>query len=84
MTFYANGTIGVAQDHLAHFKGVTQGDIHVFAFDKPEPLRLEHENFRDAILGKSSDIVTLEEGSRTVEVANAILESARTRAEVTL
>ena len=82
LTFYANGTIDVEQGHLAHFKGVTQGDIHVYAFDKPEPLRLEHENFRDAILGKSSDIVTLEEGSKTVEVANAMLESARTRAEV--
>jgi UDP-N-acetylglucosamine 3-dehydrogenase len=84
LTFYANGTFDVAQEHLAHFKGVTQGNIHVYAFDKPEPLRLEHENFRDAILGKSGDIVTLEEGSRTVQIASAILESAQNRKEVAL
>jgi hypothetical protein len=84
LTFYANGTTTVSQDQIAHFKGVSQGDIRVFAFDKPEPLRLEHENFRDAVLGKSDSIVTLSEGTRTVRVASAVLESAAAEKSVRL
>jgi predicted dehydrogenase len=77
LTFYANGTVSVSQDRIAHFKGVSQGDIHIFAFDKPEPLRLEHENFRDAVLGKEAFIVTLTEGAKTVSVAAAALSSIK-------
>ena len=75
LTFYANGTVDVAQEGLAHFKGVSQGNIQIFAFEKPEPLKIEHENFRDAILGKKSEIVTLESGCKTVGVAEAIIKS---------
>lgn len=84
LTFYANGTSRVSQDQLAHFKGVSQGDIHIFAFDKPEPLRLEHENFRDAVLGQESAIVTLAEGAKTVSVAEAALASIRNQQTVNL
>lgn len=84
LTFYANGTISVSQDRIAHFKGVSQGDIHIFAFDKPEPLRLEHENFRDAVLGKDASIVTLTEGAKTVLVAAAALESINNQATIKL
>ena len=62
---------------MARFRGVTQGDVHIFAFEKPEPLMLEHSNFRDAVLGKSHEIVSLEQGAKTVKIAEAILESAR-------
>jgi UDP-N-acetylglucosamine 3-dehydrogenase len=82
LTFYANGTISVSQDRIAHFKGVSQGDIHIFAFDKPEPLRLEHENFRDFVLGKEASIVTLSEGAKTVAVAQAVLSSIQSQQTV--
>jgi len=82
LTFYANGTISVSQDRIAHFKGVSQGDIHIFAFDKPEPLRLEHENFRDYVLGKEASIVTLSEGAKTVAVAQAVLSSIQSQQTV--
>jgi predicted dehydrogenase len=55
-----------------------------FAFAKPEPLRMEHEALRDAVLGDASRIVTMAEGLRTVEVAEALLSSARDGASVTL
>lgn len=84
LTFYANGTISVSQDRIAHFKGVSQGDIHIFAFDKPEPLRLEHENFRDVVLGKDASIVTLTEGAKTVSVAAGALKSIKTQETVKL
>ncbi len=84
LTFYANGTVSVSQDRIAHFKGVSQGDIHIYAFDKPEPLRLEHENFRDAVLGKDSSIVTLAEGAKTVSVASAALDSIKNQETIKL
>jgi predicted dehydrogenase len=84
LTFYANGTVSVSQDRIAHFKGVSQGDIHIYAFDKPEPLRLEHENFRDAVLGKDASIVTLTEGAQTVLVAASALRSIKNQETVTL
>ncbi|MEA5658492.1 MAG: Gfo/Idh/MocA family oxidoreductase, partial [Cutibacterium granulosum] len=55
-----------------------EGDVTRFAIPKPEPLRTEHENFRDAVLGKDSDIVTMEQGARVVQVCEAMIESART------
>jgi UDP-N-acetylglucosamine 3-dehydrogenase len=75
LTFYENGKIEISQSELAHFRGITQGDVHILAFEKPEPLIVEHQNFRDAVLGKKSNIVTLEEGATTVKIADAIIES---------
>jgi predicted dehydrogenase len=47
-----------------------------YAFAKREPLRLEHEAFRDAILGLGGNIVTMREGLQNVRVAEAVLLSA--------
>ncbi len=84
LTFYANGTINVSQQQIAHFKGVTQGDIQIYAFNKPEPLLLEHQNFRDAVLGMDSEIVTLDSGTQTVEVAEAIIKSTKSQKVIDL
>jgi predicted dehydrogenase len=84
LTFYANGVIATTWDDVARFRGVSEGDVLRFAIAKPEPLRVEHENFRDAILGKEADIVTMEQGLRTVVVAEAAIESARTGATVSV
>ena len=78
LTFYANGLVQTTWDDIRQFRGVSEGDVVRFAIAKPEPLRVEHENFRDAVLGKDSDIVTLEQGMTTVVVAEAVIESART------
>jgi len=77
LTFYENGNHQVSQDFYLHFKGVKQGNVTTFAFDKPEPLRVEHENFRDRLLGKESEIATLAEGIETVRVADAVIESSK-------
>ncbi len=84
LTFYANGTINVSQQQIAHFKGVSQGDIQIYAFSKPEPLMLEHQNFRDAVLGIKSEIVNLESGMQTVEVAEAIIKSTLNQESIEL
>jgi predicted dehydrogenase len=84
LTFYENGKIEISQSELAHFRGVTQGDVHILAFEKPEPLVVEHQNFRDAVLGKPSNIVSLEEGTTTVKIADAIIESYTNKSLVKL
>lgn len=76
LTYYANGSVPIAWNGIAQFRGVSEGDMVRYAIAKPEPLRVEHENFRDAVLGKEADIVTMREGLRTVAVAEAIIESA--------
>ena len=78
LTFYANGRIATTWDDIAQFRGVSEGDVTRFAIAKPEPLRTEHENFRDAILGRGSDVVTLEQGAQVVRVCEAMIESAAT------
>ena len=77
LTFYENGNHEVSQEAYLHFKGVKQGDVTTFAFVKPEPLLVEHENFRDKLLGKEADIVTLAEGVETVRVADAAIQSSK-------
>lgn len=84
LTFYANGSIETTWDAVSRFRGVSEGDAIRYAINKPEPLVVEHEEYRDAVLGKPSDIVTLEQGLNTVAVAEAVLESAATGATVSL
>jgi UDP-N-acetylglucosamine 3-dehydrogenase len=78
LTFYGNGSNTTTWTEIAQSRGVSEGDVIRYAIAKPEPLRVEHENFRDAVLGKAADIVSLEEGLVNVEVAEATIESART------
>ncbi len=84
LTFYANAVVPTVWEENAKFRGVLEGDVTRFAFPKPEPLRTEHETFRDAVLGKDADIVTMGQGMATVAVAEAVLESARSGVTVTL
>ncbi|MDO5286953.1 MAG: Gfo/Idh/MocA family oxidoreductase [Actinomycetia bacterium] len=78
LTFYANGQVQVTRDDIAQFRGVSEGDVTRYAIAKPEPLRTEHEQFRDAVLGKDADIVTLAQGAQVVRVCEAMIESGRT------
>ena len=87
LTFYANASIATQWDSVAAFRGVSEGDVIRFAFAKPEPLKVEHEAFRDAILGlpgATEKIVTMEQGLATVAVAGAMLESANRKETIKL
>lgn len=80
LTFHANASIATEWEAVAAFRGVSEGDLIRYAFPKPEPLRTEHEAFRDAVLGLPGAlerIVTMEQGLATVAVAEAMLQSAR-------
>ncbi|SEE98112.1 Gfo/Idh/MocA family protein [Ruania alba] len=84
LTFHANGLVATTWADVAQFRGVSEGDVVRYAIDKPEPLRTEHEAFRDAVLGKPADVVTMAQGLATVAVAEAVLRSAETGTTVQL
>ena len=84
LTFFANGSVATEWDAIAKFRGVSEGDMIRYAFAKAEPLRTEHEAFRDAVLGKDADIVTMRQGLATVAVAEACIESANTGSTVSV
>ena len=87
LTFYANASVDTEWDAVASFRGVSEGDVIRYAIAKPEPLRTEHEAFRDAVLGlpgATERIVTMEQGLATVRVASAMIESANTRQVITI
>ncbi|MDN5726505.1 MAG: Gfo/Idh/MocA family oxidoreductase [Propionibacteriales bacterium] len=78
LTFYENGNIVTTWDGVSQFRGVSEGNVTRFAIAKPEPLRVEHQQFRNAVLGQEDiDLVTLEQGLATVRVAQAALEAAK-------
>lgn len=77
LTLYENGVIPTTWDDIAKFRGVSEGDVTRFAIAKPEPLMVEHEAFRDAVLGRAADVVTMRQGLATVAVAEAVIESSK-------
>lgn len=84
LTYFANGTVANEWEAVAAFRGVTEGDVIRYALTKREPLRVEQENFRDALWGRSEDCVTMEEGVHTLTVVEAVLESAECGRSVSL
>lgn len=78
LTFYANGTFPLEWESVTAFRGVSEGDMIRYAFPKREPLRVELEAFRDAVLGHQTDVVTMAQGLRTLAVVEGLLQSART------
>ncbi|MDO4258573.1 MAG: Gfo/Idh/MocA family oxidoreductase [Actinomycetaceae bacterium] len=76
LTFHENGSLPLQWDQIAAFRGVSEGEVVRYALTKREPLAVEHENFRDAILGTRQDHVSMEEGLAALRVVEGILESA--------
>lgn len=76
LTLYANASVPTEWEHISRFRGVSEGDMVRYAIAKPEPLQVELEGFRDAILHGRGDIVTGTEGIEVLRVAEAMLTSA--------
>lgn len=84
LTLYKNGSVPVEWESISGFRGVSEGDVIRFAIPKPEPLRVQIEMFRDAVLGEHADIVTMADGMAAVAVADAAIESAANNTTVTI
>lgn len=78
LTFYENGTEPIGWDQIKNFRGVSEGTVTRYALQKREPLAVEHEHFRDAILGKDSEHVSMREALDTMKVIQGMLDSAKT------
>lgn len=73
LTLYRNGEIEDSWERLTSFRGVSEGDVTRFALVRKEPLLAEHEAFRDAVItGDTSAIVTLDEGTNVVRIAEEL------------
>lgn len=83
LTFYENGSVETTWEPVSNFRGVSEGDVVRYAFAKKEPLVAEHEAFRDAILGRSQEHVSLEDGLQILRVAEAMIASAEQGEAVT-
>jgi UDP-N-acetylglucosamine 3-dehydrogenase len=84
LTYFANGSGHNGWEALTTFRGVSQGDVIRYAMVKEEPLAVEHQAYRDALLGRSTDVVGLREGHKTVVVTEALLKSASSGTTVDL
>ncbi|GHD11784.1 Gfo/Idh/MocA family protein [Zhihengliuella salsuginis] len=84
LTFYENGSVPTEWDALSAFRGVSEGNVTRYAFAKAEPLKTEHEAFRDGILGNRNAYVSMREGLDTLRVAESMLESADSGSSVHL
>jgi len=76
LTWFANADVPTEWGAMSVLRGVAEGDMIRYAYPKPEPLRVEHEAFRDAVLGVSNNVVTMAEGLDVVRVAQEVLDSA--------
>lgn len=84
LTFYENGTTTSDWHAVTAFRGVSEGTVTRFAIEKREPLRSEQEAFRDRILNRQSEAVSLRDGLEVLRVCEAALESATSGKTITL
>jgi UDP-N-acetylglucosamine 3-dehydrogenase len=84
LTFYENGVVATTWDSVAAFRGVSEGSMIRYALAKREPLLMELEAFRDAVLGLRNDFVSMREGLDTLRVAEAAIESSNKGVAITL
>jgi UDP-N-acetylglucosamine 3-dehydrogenase len=82
--FHRNGAVTSDGPRGHPFHGASEGDLIRYAVVKREALCAELENFRDAVLGKPADIVTMRQGVEAVEVADAVLTASQTGTSVDL
>ena len=79
LTFHANAEIENQWEDVARFRGVREGDMVRYAFLKNEPLRTEHEKFMAAIEGHENEVVTFNDGIKTLETAEKMISNSKTR-----
>lgn len=85
LSFYANVNEVAQWEAIASVRGAPVGDVTHYAFDRLEPLVLEHQAFRDAVSARQvTCIASLDEGARVVRIAEAIKVSAQRGSTMTV
>jgi UDP-N-acetylglucosamine 3-dehydrogenase len=78
LTYWTNGRTSTRQDGPAAFGRAAEGDMTRYAIPRHDPLTLEHQAFRDLLLGRPQHTATLPDGLHAVQTAHAALHAART------
>jgi predicted dehydrogenase len=73
ITMIENGNFNLDWNDLGNFRGVTEGNTIQYAIKNKEPLKHEHENFRDYLNNLDSYIITLKEALKNVSITDYIL-----------
>jgi UDP-N-acetylglucosamine 3-dehydrogenase len=76
LTWFANADVATEWTAMSVLRGVAEGDVIRYAFPKPEPLKAEHEAFRDAILGVDNRVVSMDDGLQVVETAKLVIDAS--------
>ena len=76
LTWFANADVPNEWDAMSVLRGVAEGDMIRYAYPKPEPLKREHEAFRDAVLGIRNDVISMDDGLLVVKTCEDVLKSA--------
>ncbi len=79
LTYQANQPVEHPAPHRTHAPDV----IH-YAINKTEPLRAEHEAFRDTVLGRRPPAVPLQDALHAVLIVDTALQAARTGTTITI
>jgi len=75
LTFFENGHTSSEWEAIQQMRGVTEGNVTRYAFSKSEPIQIELLRFKEAITGgPSDDLVSLEDGLRTLQVAEDLIK----------
>lgn len=78
LTFFENAQVETVWPASQQFRGVSEGNVTRYAFQRPEPLQLEHDAFLGWLTGQAgTEIVGLKEGVEIVAAAEAFIESAQ-------
>ena len=78
LTIYEHPDTALENNFLAQLKGTSQGNMYSPSFKKTEALVSEHETFRDYVLNKSNNIVSLDSALDTLLIAEAVIDSLAT------
>ncbi|MDQ7062676.1 MAG: Gfo/Idh/MocA family oxidoreductase [candidate division KSB1 bacterium] len=73
--FFENGEMSGEWDGSRQFVAISEGEMHKYRIQRKEPLRLELEDFVDAIRNNRPPLVEGEDGFQALCLARAILES---------
>ncbi len=77
LTFYENGEIGDSFHGLQLLRGITEGRMIREKIDKREPLRLEIEDFVNAVRNRTRPLVTGEDSLKALPVASALVQAGQ-------
>lgn len=77
LVYKAGAGVDPELDEMPYFDTVQVGDVVTYAIERTEPLLIEHECFRDAVLGVIENPVPLHEAAHAVAVADAALASVQ-------